>query len=226
MLSATNNKNYHFIKPTTLISLYEVGFKLVPLSENHRPVIEWSNIYDNIKYWKIDKFNDIIEYSKFKNVASTLGKSHITDSKNNDVFIQVLDVDSEYVYNILSKPISTFKHKSYLKSRIHNFICDNLGISENEFSNLALIDVFKKCTYVTKTRKPHGFHIWWLSHNQNKSISSRDCKKGYEFEIKTDKKNGLCTLPPSTHRDDKDFRYSAVGRTDQILINDNFYELF
>jgi replicative DNA helicase Mcm len=226
LLSTTNNKNNHYIKPTTLISLYELGFKLVPLSENHRPVIEWSNIYDNIDYWKIDKFNDIIEYSKFKNVAATLGKSHIKDSKNNDLFIQVLDVDSEHVYNILSKPIVHLNTNPILKSRNHNFICDNLGIAENEFSNLTLIDAFKKCTYVTKTRKPYGFHIWWLSHNQNKSISSKDCKIGYEFEIKTDKKNGLCTLPPSTHRDDKDFRYSAVGRADQILINDNFYELF
>ena len=53
-----------------------------------------------------------------------------------------------------------------------------------------------------------------------------DCKKGYEFEIKTDKRNGLSTLPPSTHRDDKNFRYSAVGRMDKLLVNDALYDLF
>lgn len=51
-----------------------------------------------------------------------------------------------------------------------------------------------------------------------------DCKNGYEFEIKTDKK--MCTLPPSTHRDDKDFRYAAVGRKDGLWINDEFYNVF
>ena len=69
-------------------------------------------------------------------------------------------------------------------------------------------------------------HFWWLSHNQNKSIKSLDCKKGFEFEIKTDKRNGLCTLPPSTHRDDPNFRYAAIGRTDKLLISDHLYDLF
>ncbi|HXS60640.1 MAG TPA: hypothetical protein VN703_07520, partial [Candidatus Sulfopaludibacter sp.] len=88
------NNNHNSIEPKVLISLHRLGFKLVPLSENHKPVIEWSSIYNNSEYWNIQKFNDPKEYSKFKNVVSTVGKSHLRDSENNDLFIQVLDVDS------------------------------------------------------------------------------------------------------------------------------------
>jgi hypothetical protein len=37
---------------------------------------------------------------------------------------------------------------------------------------------------------------------------------------------GLCTLPPSTHRDNKDFKYSAIGKIDKLLVNDMLYDLF
>jgi len=220
------NNNHNSIEPKVLISLHRLGFKLVPLSENHKPVIEWSSIYNNSEYWNIQKFNDPKEYSKFKNVVSTVGKSHLRDSENNDLFIQVLDVDSEPVYNKLNTTIDQLNINSTLKSKIIVFLVDDLKISENQFLNLTLLDVFKKHTFVTKTKKSFGFHIWWFSHSQNNPISSKDCKSGNEFEIKTDKTNGLCTLPPSTHRDDKEFKYSAVGRTDRILINDNLYSLF
>ena len=220
------NKLLNNIDSDTLNTLHKIGFKLVPLSANHIPSIEWSSIYENSEYWEIHKFNDSIVCSNFKNVASALGKSHIKDPDNNDLFIQVLDVDSEYVYNILDTPIAQLNTHPILKSKIHNFLIDDAGISENELSNLTLIDVLKNYTFVTKTRKPFGFHIWWFSHKQNKPILTTDCNKGYELEIKADKKNGLCTLPPSTHRDDKEFRYSAVGRTDQIRINNNLYFLF
>ncbi len=59
---------------------------------------------------------------------------------------------------------------------------------------------------------------------QNNSTNTKDCKRDFEFEIKT--KKGLCTLPPSTHRDDKNSRYQAVGIADCILENDLLYDLF
>ena len=227
MTSSNNNiKIPSNIEATTLISLYKIGFKIVPLSENHKPVIEWGTIYENPNYWKKDSLKIPEKCKDFKNVASTLGKSHLNDMDNKELFIQVLDCDSEYVYDTITKPIGQLNTSSILQSKICSFLIDGLGISENEFVSLTLLDVFKKNTFVTKTRKPHGFHIWWLSHNQNKSISTKDCKKGYEFEIKTDKKNGLCTLPPSTHRNDSSFTYSAIGRTDKILVNDILYNLF
>jgi hypothetical protein len=225
--STKTNDNYpDRITPTILVSLYEMGFKLVPLSENNTPVIGWSPIYDNSDYWQKEKFNDSTECSKFKNVASTVGKSHIKGSDNKELFIQVLDIDSEYVHHLITTPIIQLNCGQETKSKVYGFLNESLGLSENEIANLAILDVLKKQTFVTKTRKHHGFHIWWLSHNQNKSILFADCKKGYEFEIKAVKKSGLCTLPPSAHRDDKNFRYSAVGRMDKLLVSDALYDLF
>lgn len=39
-------------------------------------------------------------------------------------------------------------------------------------------------------------------------------------------KQGLATLPPSTHRDDHSFRYYNVGISDKLLISDILYDLF
>jgi len=156
MLSNMTNNNHNSIEPKVLISLHRLGFKLVPLSENHKPVIEWSSIYNNSEYWNIQKFNDPKEYSKFKNVVSTVGKSHLRDSENNDLFIQVLDVDSEPVYNKLNTTIDQLNINSTLKSKIIVFLVDDLKISENQFLNLTLLDVFKKHTFVTKTKKSFG----------------------------------------------------------------------
>ena len=95
------NKILSNIDSDTLNMLYRIGFKLVPLSINHIPSMEWSVIYKNPQYWKIEILNDPIESSKFKNVASTVGNTHIKDLKGNELFIQVLDADSEHVYEIL-----------------------------------------------------------------------------------------------------------------------------
>lgn len=78
-------------------------------------------------------------------------------------------------------------------------------------------------TFVTKTRKPFGFHIYWLSHKQNKPIHTQDCKPGYEFEIKTDNSSGLCLLPESRHGDDPNFRYTKYGQEKQI-VPDELYD--
>ncbi len=179
-----------------LCSLYKAGFKLVPLSDDHRPVIQWGPIYDNPCYWQTDEFNAPEINAKFKNVASTLGKTHLKDPENKDLYLQVLDCDSEAVYNILAK-IPLAQLPSEKKSRA---LAGSLELSDEDFVKLTILDVLSQHTFVTKTRKSYGFHIWWMSHKQNKPISSLNCKMGCEFEIKTDKSTGLCTLPPSTHR--------------------------
>ncbi len=83
----------------------------------------------------------------------------------------------------------------------------------------------KKSTFVTKTRKIYGHHVYWLSRQQRKAIGSAACRKGFEIEIKTDETLGLCTLPGSAHKEDPNFRYLAVGTTDHILANDILYDL-
>ncbi|MGA9150264.1 MAG: hypothetical protein WBZ36_06785, partial [Candidatus Nitrosopolaris sp.] len=79
-----------------------------------------------------------------------------------------------------------------------------------------------KNTYVTKTRRPNGFHIYWLSHKQHESIFKRDCKTGYEFEIKCGKSGGHSTLPPSPHRDDSAFHYKSYGQ-EKLVVSDEMY---
>ena len=80
------------------------------------------------------------------------------------------------------------------------------------------ISIMKGKTFVTKTRKSFGYHVYWFSHEQLQSV-----KTSY-FEIKTNKELGLCTLPPSTHRSDPTFQYQAVGQG-EIMINDDLYAI-
>ncbi|MGD9674010.1 MAG: hypothetical protein AB7U98_11095 [Candidatus Nitrosocosmicus sp.] len=207
-----------------LANLYKIGFKPVALYENHGPVDEWTPIFRDPHYWKLEDFNDHRVCSKFKNVASTLGKTHIQDSKGNDLYIQVLDIDSENAFRLINTPIAQLTDYAKLGSKFHSIFVNSWDVAEKEFSDFTILDILKMFTYVTKTRKEHGYHIWWLSHNQNIAIRKNDCKIDSVFEIITDK--ALCTLPPSTHRDDKKFRYYPLGITDKILLNDELYALF
>jgi hypothetical protein len=139
------------------------------------------------------------EAHKFKNIATCFGKTRLKDDKGQDLFLNCLDIDSDNVYFIL-------------------FNLDNVKTGRQ----YSLTAGAQECTFVTKTKKPNGFHIFWLSRRQNDSISTYDCKKGYEFEIKTDK-NGLCTLPPSNHRDDPAFCYKNYGQN-KIVISDIIHD--
>jgi len=85
------------------------------------------------------------------------------------------------------------------------------------------IDEMCKNTFVSKTKKKYGRHIFWLSHEQHTPIGTRHCKHGFEFEIKTDNSLGLITLPPSRHRDDSNIRYHSIGK-DRIKIIDKMYD--
>lgn len=153
-----------------------MGFKLVPLSENHIPAIkEWGSIYDNPDYWNKDKFNDPSEYSRFTNVVSTVGITHIKNTvENKDFYIRVLDVDSQYVYDILSRPISQLINSSGVFAPVVQEFLKSVGIlDESQYSGLTILDVCKTSTFVTKSKESYGYHIWWLSHTQNNSVLTR-----------------------------------------------------
>jgi len=78
-------------------------------------------------------------------------------------------------------------------------------------------------TFVTKTQKDCGHHVYWFEHSsQNSPITTEYCKKGHEFEIKCGK--ALCTLPPSRHRDNPLFHYESIGLQDKIMIADGLYD--
>jgi hypothetical protein len=78
-------------------------------------------------------------------------------------------------------------------------------------------------SFVVKTRKPNGFHIYWLSHKQHESILTTDCKAGCEFEIKSGKDSGHSTLPPSRHREDTGFHYKNYGQQ-KLFVSDDVYD--
>jgi hypothetical protein len=82
---------------------------------------------------------------------------------------------------------------------------------------------WKAKTFVTKTQKDCGYHVYWFEHSgDNNPISIEGCKKGFGFEIKCGK--SLCTLPPSRHRDNPYFHYGSVGEADKIMTADGLYD--
>lgn len=204
------------IRPATLVQLHKIGFKLVPLSSDHNILMLWTNIYENPNFWSPESI--VRESKKFNNVATVFGKTHIKDRQGGDLYLNDLDGDSEPVYNVMTTPIENISDtalRSKLQSLFSNF---NLLTEKN-----SLLDCLREITVVVKTRKPHGFHVFWLSHHQYEHIGTKDCKSGHQFEIKTDKSLGHTTLPPSTHRDDKSFMYFHIGRKDRIEIIDDLY---
>jgi hypothetical protein len=207
--STNNSDQKKRIGSEELAGLHESGFKLTPLSPNNTPAIEsWTPFYEDQYYWNKADFNDPKVYSKFYNVASTLGKTHIKDSEGNELYIQVLDIDSEAPYTLVNTPISQLTGYEKLVSKFHSIFVNSWCIAEKEFSEFTMLDILRMFTFVTKTRAPWGYHIWWLSHKQNTTILKEDCNIGSAFEIFTGKH--LCTLPPSSHRDDKKFNYYWV----------------
>jgi DNA polymerase, archaea type len=185
----SDNNNFGLIPIETLLRNYSIGFRIIPIDLNSKtPAIKSTNeIYDNPNYWTAQKLKQ--EHYRFRNVATTFGKTHVKDENGRDLYLHVLDIDSDNVLGIL----------------------------------LDLLEELKSKTYVTKTKKDCGYHAYWLSHKQNPPIGTNKCKSGYEFEIKSDNSLGLCTLPPSTHRDDPKFRYYNVGH-EKIAIDDTLYD--
>ncbi|MDF0682431.1 MAG: hypothetical protein P0116_15855, partial [Candidatus Nitrosocosmicus sp.] len=84
-----NNSNFYYgndeIGPEVLESLHKLGFKLVALSEEGLPIEAWTSIYENSDYWKESDFTNPVVSSKFKNIASTTGKTHLKDPNGTDL---------------------------------------------------------------------------------------------------------------------------------------------
>ncbi len=202
----------------TLIEDYRAGFKLIPLSKDARTpnvtglltsdeeirsreessddqIHPVNFIYIHPEFWTDDRIKQ--EHWRFNNVATTLGKTSKTDEQGVPLYLNVIDIDSKQVF-------------------------DSLAIIRFGDKDRYFIDEMCKVTRVTKTRKTWGRHIYWLSHKQCQPIRTKNCKFGYEFEIKSDNSTGLCTLPPSIHRDDPNFHYHSIG-SNIISIQDDLY---
>ena len=157
------------------------------MDAKEHPVTE---IYVDPNFWNAERI--INEAWRFQNVASTFGLTKLKDSEDKPLYLIMLDIDSEHVFNIL--------------------------INSDLFGELV------RRTYAIKTRKPYGYHFWWLLHNNYESIGSSDCNKGYEFEFKTDNKRGLGALL-GRHRNDPDFSYSRLPESaHQPEVCDDLYD--
>jgi hypothetical protein len=201
-LAEEQHKSYELtrIPLRDLNNLDGLGFKLIPLRQDSTtPNIPSTNIICNDPdYWSEEKLRD--NHHLFHNVATVFGKSHIKDQNGDDLYLNAFDIDSENVFTRSGRYISKSGKDVYL-----------IGDACNS-------------TFVTKTRKPFGRHIYWFSHRQNKPIRTADCKFGCEFEIKTDNSTGHCTLPPGMHRDDPNFHYYNIGQN-RIVVNDKLYDV-
>ena len=188
----------NIIALSKLIEYNKTGLKLIPLAEDGMtPTIKSTNdVYYNTHYWTDEKIEQ--EHYSFHNVATTFGKTHIKDEKGNELYLNQLDIDSKEAL-------------------------DRLAIIRAKDKEHFFIDEMSKLTFVVKTRKNYGYHIYWLSHKQLKPIATNNCKLNNEFEIKTDNSSGVATLPPSRHRDDLNFHYQSIGQN-SIAISDDMYD--
>ena len=195
--STTITQKNEEISLAQLLELHQLGFKLVPLGDHFKPSIKWTPVYDNPYHWTPEKLTQAHGASKFKNgVATVFGKTRLSDEKG-CLYLHALDIDSDEVYKVLFNLANGGKEYSFIAEAIKN-------------------------TYVTKTRKPNGFHIYWLSHKQHESVLTTDCVH-CEFEIKSDKRSGHSTLPPSRHREDTGLHYKNYGQQ-KLFVSDNMYD--
>jgi hypothetical protein len=112
-------------------------------------------------------------------------------------------------YNVAT----TFGETSLCDSQGRNqfLICLDIDSEEVLKRVSKLLGEWNSKTFVTKTQKDYGYHVYWFEHSGDKiPIVTEDCKKGFEFEIKCGK--SLCTLPPSRHRDNPFFHYESAGQ--------------
>jgi hypothetical protein len=79
-----------------LQNLDRVGFKLIPLREDSvTPSVKSNDIYNNSEYWTEKKLQK--DHHLFYNVATVLGKSHVKDESGKNLFLNVIDIDSDAV---------------------------------------------------------------------------------------------------------------------------------
>jgi P4 family phage/plasmid primase-like protien len=218
MSEYSNNSN---IPLSILIQYHQMGFKLVPLGDNgkipnvsgllnpkeRQQSIEESNygkeepvnyIYNQPEFWNEERIKK--EAYRFKNVATALGKTHLKSDDGSPLYLNALDIDSEQVFTILSR------------------------LSDRNGNDFYFLNEICKSTFVSRTKKKYGRHIFWLSSEQHKAVGTNRCKPGTEFEIKTDNSLALITLPPSRHRDDLETHYQSIG-ADKIERKDRMYDL-
>jgi hypothetical protein len=141
LTSTTNNVidkgNTGNIRPATIVEYHNLGFKLVPLSFNHKPVMDWTHIYENPDYWSEEKL--MAECY----VATALGKTHVKgEGGAGDRYLNEFDCDSEFVYKKITTPIDEISNLR-LKSRLQE-LCSKL--IRDMTTEMSLLDCLKRAS--------------------------------------------------------------------------------
>jgi hypothetical protein len=89
------NKSSELIPFVDLQNLKRIGYKLVPLRQDSvTPDVPSTNdIYNNPEFWSDERLQK--DHHRFYGVATLLGKSHTKDESGNDLYLNVVDIDSE-----------------------------------------------------------------------------------------------------------------------------------
>lgn len=132
------------IRPATLVEYHKLGFKLIPLSSDHKPEDSWTQIYTDPNFWSVE--SQISNSSKFKNIATVFGETHIKDLEGKNLYLNNLDCDSEAVYKILTTPIESISN-TLLRSKLQNLF-SNFSVWTEKSS---VLDCLCLVTVVVKT---------------------------------------------------------------------------
>lgn len=209
-----NGKKVRAYPTKYLISLYNIGIKILPtfanalefntkdlFTEEEYAACSEANhglcrlLYLNPKLWNPERIER--ESWRFEGVRGLPGRTYVYTSGKvlGPYRLFILDIDSQNAYD-------------KIKSLLENDLLLN--------------------TYVTKSRKEFGYHIYWLEDwNENDDcvhIETDDCKAGGEFELFT---SAQYTQIAGQHRDDPGFRYRNVGcknlKESQVMLRNGLY---
>jgi replicative DNA helicase Mcm len=170
----------------------EIGLPTVLLKGNHHPPTGLQQkLAENPSYYLENRERLSIDIKRYniKNLAVLFGPAAKKDDTGNDLIIHDLDTDSEECYTAVKR----------------------------------ILDELKQQTLVIKTFKPYGYSVIWAeyanSSKSHRSIGPGHCKSiNCIFEIKCEN-NAHATVPDSSHRKHKDFRYTHVGQMKLTVIN-------
>src|SRR5215208_1870306 len=108
------NNDENVISIGILLGYSTIGFKIVPLGADSKiPAIKsTAEIYNNCTYWVTELIKT--EHYRFKNIATTFGKTNIKDEKGEYLCLHGIDIDSENVLRIVFDLLQDLKSKTFV----------------------------------------------------------------------------------------------------------------
>lgn len=194
------------IPSDVLIQLHKDGFrKLIPLMVDPKR----ANVYDHL-----------ITEEEIKTFPSAEDKPVRIIHQNPDFWTETrLKKQSHLFYNVAT----TFGVTDLKDSKGRMLYLYGVDIdSRQAYEALKdLIDVLRGITYVVKSHKEYGYHLYILTPVLHDPLGPANFKLGAEMEVKTDMSLGTMHLPPSRHRSYPYWNYSRVSTVEKIYIDED-----